>query len=478
MGTEQKTSSKQGVTRRDFFRLTGATAGVAASTAAISKGSRSKAFAQGIESAASEAGGGNSIHTRPWWVREVDEPTTEIRWDAMERISERERTVRGPGFAKYVGEDRAAEVGEIAAKNKVDRILAKEPGYTLRDWAMNDANGGGRVPMSFLGPQTADTPENLGVPRWEGTPTENANMIRAALRHFGASTVGFVELDPETTEKLLYSEDPDGKQVVIEDVDEAYETEEKRVIPEKARWVIVYTVQMSEETLRLAPAPIGGQTTGLTYARFTQIQGMAQDFLRGIGYQGLAESSINALGIAPAFGVMAGLGELGRINRLLTPEHGPMVRVFKMVTDLPLEPTKPIDAGILEFCKSCKVCAEECPSDTLSYETEPFWETRGEWNNAGHKAWFEDSPSCYEYWKTGPGTNCGICFSVCPYAKKDQTLVHSLVKATSATTGLFNGFFRSMDETFGYGERDPQDWWTLDLAEYGIDTQRVATVQA
>src|SRR5680860_1179942 len=243
MGTEQRTTSKRGVSRRDFFRLTGATAGVAASTAAISKGSRSKAFAQGMRSASAEAGGGNSIHTRPWWVREVDEPTTEIDWDAMERISERERTVRGPGFARYVGEERAAEVGEIAARNKVERILNNEPGYTLRDWAMNDANGGGRVPMSFLGPQTADTPEDLGVPRWEGTPSENANMMRAALRHMGAATVGFVELDPDTSEKLLYSQDPDGLQVVIEDVDEAYETEEKRVIPRKARWVIVYTVQ-------------------------------------------------------------------------------------------------------------------------------------------------------------------------------------------------------------------------------------------
>lgn len=65
--------------------------------------------------------------------------------------------------------------------------------------------------MSFLPPREGiDTPESLGVDRWEGTPTENANMIRAALRHMGAATVGFVELD-ENTEKLIYSEDPDGK---------------------------------------------------------------------------------------------------------------------------------------------------------------------------------------------------------------------------------------------------------------------------
>ncbi|MFU8840093.1 MAG: reductive dehalogenase [Nitriliruptoraceae bacterium] len=480
MATDERRAQKRGVSRRDFFRLTGGTAGVVAASAAISKGASSPAFAQGLDEAAQGANGGDSIHKRPWWVRTVDEPTTEIRWGEKERISEMTRTVRGPGLAGYVGEERVEQMGAISAENKLRRILDNEPGYGLRDWSLNAANGGtARVPMTFLPPREGiDTPESLGVPRWEGTPTENANMIRAALRHMGAATVGFVELDPDTTEKLIYSQDPDGKVLEFEDVDLGYETDDKRVIPLSARWVITYTVQMSEETMRLSPTPIGGQTTGICYARFTQIQAMLQRFLVGIGYEALGEASINALGISPAFGVLAGLGEMSRLNRMITPEFGPMVRVFKLVTDLPLEPTKPIDAGIMRFCETCKICAEECPSDSLSFEDEPFWETRGDWNEPGHKAWFEDSPSCMEYWRTGPGTNCGICFSVCPYAKKDETLVHGLVKATSATTGLFNGFFRSMDDAFGYGERDPAEWWSLDLPEYGIDTQRTATVQA
>lgn len=156
-----------------------------------------------------------------------------------------------------------------------------------------------------------------------------------------------------------------------------------------------------------------------------------------------------------------------------------MVRVSKVVTDLPLEPTKPIDAGIQEFCKTCKLCAEACPSDALSFEDEPSWEVKGDWNAPGHKAWFEDAPACLEYWRTGPGTNCGICFSVCPYTKKDETFVHTLVKATASRTSAFNGFFTQMDEAFGYGEgRDPEEWWALDLPEYGIDTQRGRRAQA
>ena len=473
---EQATHTR-GVSRRDFFKLSGATAGVAVAAGATAKGGRSKAFADAANGAASSNG---SIHKRPWWVREVDEPTTEIDWGQKSRISEQQRTVRGPGLANYVGEDRAEEVGAIAAENKKQRILDNEPGYRLRDWAFYGSAGFfgfQHAPLSFLPLEGVESPDDLGVPRWEGTPSENANMVRAAMRHFGAATVGFVELD-ENTKKLIYSQDPDGKTVEFEDVDEAYENDDKRVIPDKAKWVIVYTMQMSEETMRLAPGPIGAGTTSVAYARFPQIQASTQGFLRGLGYQGLGESSINALGIAPAFGVLAGLGEMGRHNRLITPEYGPMVRVQKIVTDLPLEPTKPIDAGIQEFCKTCKVCAEQCPSDSLSYEDEPYWNTVGEWNEPGHKAWFEDAVSCMEYWRTGPGTNCGICFSVCPYAKKDETFMHTMVKATAARTRLFNGMFTNMDQAFGYGERDPEDWWSLDLPEYGIDTQRSARQQA
>lgn len=477
MGTEQKTRAKRGVSRRDFFRLTGGTAGVAATAAVIGKGSRSKAFAAGLEEAASESRG-NSIHSRPWWVTEVDEPTTEIDWDQVERYNEHLGTTFGPGMARYVGEERANEIRELGRERTIRGILENEPGYSLKDRAVAaGASPFARTRLSWVGSQTASAPEELGVPRWEGTPSENANLVRAAFRAYGAATVGFVELD-ENTRKLIYSVDSDGIPIEFEDVDEGYETEEKRVIPNKARWVIVYTIQMSEEMMRLAPTPVGNVSHSIGYGRAAFLQPMAQDFLRALGYQGLGEAKINALAPAPAFGVLAGLGELGRFNRLITPEYGPGVRVHKMITDLPLEPTKPIDAGIQEFCKTCKICAESCPSDSISMEDEPFWEVPGEWSSPGHKTWYEDAVSCYEYWQTGPSTGCGICFGVCPYLKKDETLVHGLVKATSATTGLFNGFFRNMDEAFGYGNRDPEAWWTIDMPEYGIDTQRTGNFQA
>lgn len=60
------------------------------------------------------------------------------------------------------------------------------------------------------------------------------------------------------------------------------------------------------------------------------------------------------------------------------------------------------------------------------------------------------------------------------------------VAATLATTPVFNGFFRTMDDVFSYGLRgrrhdyheigDPAvdaaqgEWWSLNLPSYGIDS--------
>ena len=260
----------------------------------------------------------------------------------------------------------------------------------MADRALDLAGRTGTVDPTFLGAWKKSThiggvwaghifgPDELHVPRWNGSPEENARLVRAAIRHFGADQVGFVELN-ERTRKLIYSHDAlDGKAIIFEDVDEAYETEKRRVIPNKAQWVIVFSVQMSEEQIKLmiesSPTPLASAATGLAYARARNILERLQNFLHLLGYQGLMGTWYNGLGIAPALGVMAGLGELGRTNRIISPVYGPLQRVFKVITDLPLAPTKPIDAGIMEFCRTCKKCAEACPSGALSMEPEPSWE--------------------------------------------------------------------------------------------------------
>ncbi len=451
--------------RRDFLRV--ATIGAGA-VAVASTTTTKTATAAPATFKAGEFSDPAGRPKRPWWVKTVDQPTTEIDWTVMKRYNET-NTVR-KGMPGYVGPDEVDRYTEAAKKNELQRMLDNVDGYTLKDQALSGAHVG--VGKSFLGPQKAKTPEDRGVPIWTGSPDEAAKVLRAAMRHFGAATVGFFELD-DNTRKLIYGFDPDGKELVFTDDPIASENDTTRFIPNSCKYCMVYTVQMSQETMRRSPTVTGSQTTSLAYKRGETIQASAQEFLRGLGYQGLGEASTNALGIAPAMGVMAGLGELSRLNRLITPEFGPMVRVFKVLTDLPVAVDKPIDAGIMEFCKRCKKCAEACPSESLSFDDEPTWEIKGGWNNPGHKAYFENSVSCMTYWREKAGTNCGICFAVCPFSKKDKAWVHEWVKAGSALAPFADNFFRSMDDAFGYGTKaSSEEWWSLDLPEYGIDSNQ------
>jgi reductive dehalogenase len=459
------------LTRRQFLKEVGLVgAGVALTPTAAS--GRTADYLNSLADAESPT----TRLDRPTWAKPVDKPTVEIDWPVMQRFDERD-TCR-TGLAKYIGKERLDELSKIQTDSLKQRLQEGKPGYMLKDVALQAASGVGSAAQSFLGPEKVTSPKDRGVPNWTGTPEEANEIVTAALRHLGAATVGVVELEASTTEKLIYGIDPDGKELVFADVEQPAEEEKRRIIPRRARWVIVWTVQMSEETLKRAPTILGAQTTNLTYTRNRNIQLRLQTFLRSLGYMALGEATTNALGISPALGVMAGLGELSRLNRLITPEYGPMVRVFKMVTDLPMAPTRPINAGIMRFCETCMKCAEACPTQALSLDAKPTWQTRGAWQNPGHKAFFEDSRRCREGWYRS-GTNCGRCFAACPYASKGIALIHEFAGSVSSATPAMNGFFRKMHDTM-FGKLEPgyepikpaEKWWGLDLPEYGINTMQ------
>lgn len=74
---------------------------------------------------------------------------------------------------------------------------------------------------------------------------------------------------------------------------------------------------------------------------------------------------------------LAGLGQIGFNNLLLTPEFGPRILIAAVVTDAFLEPDKRNELAIcLEFKgTSCKKCADACPKLAIGF-TGRFYEAK------------------------------------------------------------------------------------------------------
>lgn len=443
--------------RRDFFKFGLGGVGLAVGGGLAS--SKEKAYSSP----------GREIHGHPWWVKGLEKPKLAIDDKMYSRFHPR-KSVFG-SFPKYYGMDKLRALRQRSREKTMKYYKEDRPGYRLEDRALADAawvisrlGGVNRGTRSWTR-KFVSTPEQRGVGKYKKSPEEAAHLIKAAARYFGATTVGVTMLD----RRHIHSHER-GKEVVFEVVDEPYDNEEKLVIPDKCKYTIALSVQMSLDNIACSPTAISSAGSSMGYSRCEFLVAGLAEFIRGLGY--VAIPSVNDLGSSVAIAADAGLGELGRTNRLITPEFGPMVRLAKVLTDLPLTVDKPIDFGLAEFCKVCKRCAEACPSKCLSFDEEPSFEVRGEWNNPGHQTWFEDSPKCLAYWQEST-SGCSICLAVCPWSKKDKTMIHEIVKAASAKIPILDGFFTSMDEAFGYGrQKSAEKWWDLNLPEYGIDTSQ------
>jgi epoxyqueuosine reductase QueG len=130
---------------------------------------------------------------------------------------------------------------------------------------------------------------------------------------------------------------------------------------------------------------------------------------------------------------------------LMTPELGPRVRLAVVTTDLPLilDP-RGNDVSVLDFCRICQKCAENCPSQSI-----PAGD-RAEIDGA--LRWRINADTCFHYWNL-IGTDCARCMAVCPYSHPNNT-AHNLVRWAIQRPGIARRAALWLDDVF-YG-RKPQ----------------------
>jgi len=97
---------------------------------------------------------------------------------------------------------------------------------------------------------------------------------------------------------------------------------------------------------------------------------------------------------------LAGLGNFGVNNMLLTPQYGPRVRFGSVLTAASL-PADPVQEGML--CTRCMQCVTQCPVQALDEDDYPDGLT--------------DKATCAGYsqmLQTQYRSPCGTCIKVCP----------------------------------------------------------------
>lgn len=298
--------------------------------------------------------------------------------------------MRRTAGAKMVAGDSAFSVLDMAlrgAAETVGRILSfadtaydhrvESTGYSYPDAGPNPMPG---VPIySFQDPAYASV------------------AVKRAALFLGAEAAGVTALD----HRWVYAN------VWFDDLQESRPLK----LPEGYGWAVVLIVPMDFDAISTATTARAHAATGLGYSQAIAAAVSLARFISLLGYRAIASSNDTALSIPMA--IDAGLGEHGRSGLLITPKHGPRVRIAKVITDLPLAPDSPISFGARDYCRVCGYCANRCPVGAIPLGDEA-WCGPPVSTNPGVLKWYIDGDKCLEAW-TANGAPCNVCITVCPY---------------------------------------------------------------
>jgi len=268
------------------------------------------------------------------------------------------------------------------------------------------------------------------------SPQEATRYLKAQAHHFGAQDVGVTRLEP--THIYSHIGRGPGEYGGLIDLDHSF--------------AIAFTVEMDFATMQSAPLGAAVMESAHQYVEAGKIAVQLAAAIRALGYEARAHIDGNYRVICPAVARDAGLGEVGRITLLMTPQLGPRVRIGVVTTNLKLELDTPdADPSLIDFCTICKKCADSCPSNSISFGPRV--------EEDGILRWKLNPETCFAYWNE-TGTDCGICMAVCPYAHPDN-LAHNLIRWGNQRSGLFRRVALKLDDLF-YGrtpKRQPNPDW-------------------
>ncbi len=369
---------------------------------------------------------GRPFHLGPYpmeKVRRVEEPTTLIDGDNVPRIPKRHDMF----IRASIG-----DLGPKAQKELTDfRMITKSPfGHAMIPVL------GGMVPLQY-GEEASEQARGYEDPR------RNAEIIKAALYYLGADMVGICEIP----DYAWYSHDLDGSKIV------PYH-----------KYAICILIDQGYETMEGASGDdwISGAQSMRAYMRAQLIGGVVGSHLRNLGFSARGHSVMDQDVLHIPLNLLAGLGELPRIGEMvLNPFVGPRFKSGILTTNLPLEPDKPIDFGMQDFCSKCLKCARECPCTAIPFGDKIMFN--------GYEMWKPDVEKCARYRITNSaGSMCGRCMKTCPYNLEGIAVERPFLWGAMNVPAM-RKWIADLDDKVGNGKINPVKkwWWDLDTDDEG-----------
>jgi ferredoxin len=255
-------------------------------------------------------------------------------------------------------------------------------------------------------------------------PAKMGQFLKQWAKKLGAVSVGITELKPHHLYSIIGRGERYGQPVELDHT-----------------FALALTVEMDKLFLDRAPHGPTAMESAQQYLNSGAIAVQLAELIRFLGYSARAHIDGSYRVVCPLVARDAGLGEIGRMGLLMTPELGPRVRLAVVTSDIPLvTDERARDLTMIDFCERCLKCADSCPSKAISFEDRLEID--------GVQRWQINSEACFTYWCT-VGTDCALCMRACPYSHPDN-LLHNVVRAGIKGSALFREAALKLDDFF-YG---------------------------
>jgi ferredoxin len=169
---------------------------------------------------------------------------------------------------------------------------------------------------------------------------------------------------------------------------------------------VMLTMEMDKARIDTAPSVVAKQAVMEIYRDLGIAANKIAAYLRNRGYSAHAAHPLMGPALYPPLTQRAGLGWLGASGLLITPEHGPRVRLAAVLTnieDLPFSTLNDHD-WVEDFCATCGICVRQCPVEAIY--PEPMHHDNGQITCV-------DNDRCFPYFSDYFG--CSVCIKVCPF---------------------------------------------------------------